>query len=60
MDFRRCRRLLVEDDGQDLIEYALLASFISLASAVAVTHLGTVVSDVFDQIATELEDGSTP
>jgi Flp pilus assembly pilin Flp len=59
MDFAVCRRFWNEEDGQDLIEYALLASFISLASAVAVTHLGTVVGNVFDAIATELEDGST-
>ena len=57
MKLQVLRRLWVDDDGQDLIEYALLASFVSLASAVAVIHLGTVVSAIFDSIAGELESG---
>ncbi|NOT26359.1 MAG: Flp family type IVb pilin [Acidobacteria bacterium] len=51
------RRLWFDDDGQDLIEYALLAGFVSLASALAVINLGTVISGIFDTIAEELESG---
>jgi Flp pilus assembly pilin Flp len=33
------RRLLAEDDGQELVEYALLAAFVALASVVALDAL---------------------
>jgi Flp pilus assembly pilin Flp len=35
---------LRDDRGQDLIEYALLAAFISLIAIAAITNIGTVVS----------------
>ena len=34
-------RLLRDDQGQDLIEYALLAAFLSLAAAAGATIVGT-------------------
>ncbi len=34
-------RFTREDQGQDLIEYALLAGFISLVAVVAITNVGT-------------------
>jgi len=37
-------RLVREEHGQDLIEYALLAAFISMASIVAISALGTAIS----------------
>ena len=33
-------RLTVEEDGQDLIEYALLAGIIALASVAMITNIG--------------------
>lgn len=42
-------RLLRRDDGQDLIEYALLASLIALAALTAVAQLGNVINSVFWQ-----------
>lgn len=51
------RRLRQDDSGQDLIEYALLATFVSLAAAAAVASLGTTISGVFDDIADQLADG---
>ena len=35
------------DDGQDLMEYALLAALISLVALVAVTQVGTTIRDLF-------------
>jgi Flp pilus assembly pilin Flp len=35
------RRLLREDDGQDLVEYALLAAFVGLAGSAALSELET-------------------
>jgi len=36
-------RFVREEQGQDLIEYALLAGLISLASVLAITALGTAI-----------------
>lgn len=33
------RRLVVEDDAQDLVEYALLAAFVGLASMASVSSV---------------------
>ena len=46
----RLLSLLRNDDGQDLIEYALLAGFISLATVAAVTSVGTSLSSVYTSI----------
>jgi len=45
-------RLVREDSGQDLIEYALLAGLISLASVVAITALGTAIQNKFTDVGT--------
>jgi pilus assembly protein Flp/PilA len=45
------RRFVGEEEGQDLIEYALLAGLISLASVLAITTLGTTISDKYTTIA---------
>ena len=41
-------RLLREDRGQDLIEYALLAAFISLVSTTFITAIGTRVNEWYE------------
>jgi len=38
------------DDGQDLIEYAMLVGLIALAAVVAVGSLGTTIYTVFWQV----------
>lgn len=42
-------RLVRHDDGQDLIEYALLVSLIAVALIVAVSQLGNTINTVFWQ-----------
>ena len=39
-----------EESGQDLIEYALLAGFISLVAVLAITNVGTGVNAVYTNI----------
>jgi len=51
-------RFLCDDRGQDLIEYALLAGFISLVAVVAITNVGTGVNQVYGNINTQV--GSIP
>ena len=49
VDVRRLiQRGLREEWGQDLIEYALLAAFISLIAIVAVTSIGTTVDSWYN------------
>jgi len=51
----RITQLLLKDDGQDLIEYGLLAALIALAAIVGVTTLGNTISSVFwTQIGTAI------
>jgi pilus assembly protein Flp/PilA len=42
------------EEGQDLLEYALLVALIALVAVVAVTAAGTSVSDIFTRIAGSL------
>lgn len=50
----RFRALLHDDEGQDLIEYALLAGLIALVSTVALTAAGVKVSAIWTGIDEEL------
>lgn len=43
------KRLYREEDGQDLIEYALLAAFISLVAIAAITSVGTGVNGFYNR-----------
>ena len=45
------RSFLVEEDGQDLLEYALLVALIALVSVLAVTAAGESVNEIFQAIA---------
>ena len=50
-------RLLVatrSDEGQDLLEYALLVALIALVAVGAITLAGTNVNDIFGRIAAAL------
>ena len=47
------KRLIVEQDGQDLIEYALLTSAIGFAGAVAFDLLGAAIAGTY----TSWDDG---
>ena len=47
---RFAMRLMSDESGQDLIEYALLAGFISLVAVVAITNVGTGVNAVYGNV----------
>ena len=51
-------RLVKEDHGQDLIEYAFLAVFIALVVTVALGTLGSNLNSKFDSIGTQISSGS--
>ena len=48
------RRLITETEGQDLIEYALLAALIALAAITAMTSLGVAINTKFGSVSTQL------
>ena len=54
----RLRTLVRNDDGQDLLEYALLIALIALVCVGAVALAGTAVSTVFTNIAGQIPAGT--
>ncbi|HZZ38286.1 MAG TPA: Flp family type IVb pilin [Acidobacteriaceae bacterium] len=48
------RKLLREDSGQDLIEYALIAALIALATITAMKTLSTKIGTEFNTIGNSL------
>ena len=51
-------RFIHEEEGQDLVEYALLLVFLALAAIAALPILGNVVNNVFSQATSTLTSGS--
>jgi Flp pilus assembly pilin Flp len=47
-------RLVKDEQGQDLIEYALLATFVSLVAIAGATLLGTALNNWYSQVATNV------
>ena len=50
----RFRALLRNDEGQDLIEYALLAGLIALVAVAGITTAGTEVEGIWNDISAAL------
>jgi len=50
----RLVNFLKNDDGQDLLEYALLVALIAIVAVGAVTAAGTTVNGIFTQIAGQI------
>lgn len=50
----RYQILLNNEDGQDLVEYALLVALIALAAVSGVKHVASAVNTVFSSVSTTL------
>jgi pilus assembly protein Flp/PilA len=48
------REFIADEDGADLIEYALLLGLLSMACFLAMTSLGTSLNGLFNGVATKL------
>ena len=48
------KSFMQDESGQDLIEYALLAGFISLVAVVAITQVGTGINTVYGNLNTQV------
>ena len=46
--------LVRREEGQDLVEYALLAALLSIVSIAALQVLGPVIANVWTQISTAI------
>jgi Flp pilus assembly pilin Flp len=49
-------RFVREDQGQDLIEYALLASFLSVTAAAGATLAGNALNDWYEALEGKVQD----
>ena len=47
-------RFLRDEEGQDMVEYALLGSFISIVAIVALRAIGPLVNTIYQNIQTAL------
>lgn len=52
-------RFIHEDEGQNLVEYALLAGLVALVVMAAVTNVGTSISGLYTRLAGRI-DGIAP
>ena len=50
----KLQNLMNREDGQDLVEYALLVCLIALAAITGVKNVATAVSTVFNNISSSL------
>jgi len=44
------RSFLVRDEGQDTVEYGLLAAFISIFALIAIKAIGPLVNSLFENV----------
>lgn len=51
-------RFVRDDEGQDLVEYAMLITFIALACVIGMQNLGTAINGKFNSISATLGAGS--
>lgn len=50
----KVRDLMHREEGQDLVEYALLTALIALAAISGVKHVATAVNSVFTNVSSSL------
>ena len=53
-------RLMNEDQGQDLLEYALVAGLVALGALVAAQQMSTALSGFYDKIKNKLNGLALP
>ena len=52
---RHLQHLLRDEEGQDLVEYALLAALIAIASVVSLSTLGPTISSMYESLIEPLQ-----
>lgn len=59
MMVNRLRRLAGQTQGQDLIEYALMAGFVAVAAGAIMPNVASSISTIFSQISSVLSSASS-
>jgi pilus assembly protein Flp/PilA len=52
--FLKFQELTKRDDGQDMVEYALVVALIALAAVSSMEHVGTALTNRFNAISTAI------
>ncbi len=52
------KNFIREEEGQDLVEYALLLALLALAAILALRQLGSAINAVFTSAQAQLQSGS--
>jgi pilus assembly protein Flp/PilA len=52
----RIQNLMLSEDGQDVIEYALVIAFVAFAATAGMTSLATAVNNAFGTLGTDLSN----
>jgi pilus assembly protein Flp/PilA len=52
--YAKFQELRNNEEGQDLVEYALVVALIALAATAAMTNVGTAISTQFNAVSTAL------
>ena len=47
-------KLIREEDGQDMVEYALLAAFISIVAILTIRNIGPLVNAIYVRVQAAL------
>lgn len=50
------KKLLCEEEGQGLVEYALIVALISVVAIAAMRLMGTQIQTLFGNVSTDLQD----
>jgi pilus assembly protein Flp/PilA len=53
-NYLKVQELLHQEEGQDLVEYALLITLIALAVVGGVNHVASAINNTFSRISTTL------
>lgn len=53
------RRFVKEEEGQGLVEYALIIGLISIVAIAALSAAGGSIGDMFDSVKNSLSDAKT-
>ena len=53
------KRLWKEEEGQDLIEYALLVALVALAATAGMNTLATAINGAFSSLGSKLTSAAT-
>jgi pilus assembly protein Flp/PilA len=52
-------RFIKEEEGQDLIEYGLLAALIAVVAYVLISNIGTGVNLIYNKVNTQVGSAAT-